>query len=322
MLQIYSAGVSRFTVTDCNAAALPAGAVWLDLLNPTRDEEAFVERTVGVAVPTRDEMVEIEPSSRLYQDGEAIVVIASILSGIAENAPATTAVSFVLTPRHLVTIRYAEPKVFAVFGNHVERSSDLCSDATMTLIRLLDAIVDRMADVLEGVGTEMDNISHSTFRRGAARQQRMTNSALAVLLVRIGHAHDIVSKSRISGVSLARLLSFLGGTLDPEGTKVHLDGLARDVAALTDHASFLSGNITFLLDAALGMINVEQNAVLKIFTVAATVLMPPTLIAGIYGMNFKIIPELQWQYGYAYALVAMLASAVLPYWWFRAKGWM
>ena len=322
MLQIYTAGQTRVTVTDCAGATLPAGTVWLDLLDPSKDEEAFVERVAGVSVPTRDEAVEIEPSSRQYRQGEAIVVIASIVAGFDDATPVTTPVSFVLTPRHLVTIRYAEPKVFAVFGAHVERSPELCSDATMTLIHLLDAIVDRMADILEHVGTEMDNISKTTFRRGSSRKLRMTNAALTVLMVRIGHAHDTVAKSRVSGVSIARLLSFLGVTLDPEDTKEHLDGLAKDVSSLTDHASYLSGNVTFLLDAALGLINIEQNAVLKIFTVAATVLMPPTLIAGIYGMNFKILPELQWQYGYVYALILMLLSAVLPYAWFRAKGWM
>ncbi len=210
MLQIYSAGQQRVTAIDCAGATLPPGAVWLDLLNPTKEEEAFVERAVGAAIPTRDEAVEIEPSSRQYREGDAIVVIASIVAGVDDDAPMTTPVSFVLTPRHLVTIRYAEPKVFKVFGAHVERSPDLCSDATMTLIHLLDAIVDRMADVLEGIGTEMDNISRSTFRRGASKKQRMTNAALAVLLVRIGHAHDVVAKSRVSGVSVARLLSFLG----------------------------------------------------------------------------------------------------------------
>jgi magnesium transporter len=321
MLQIFSAGNKRTTVDDL-AGALPPGAVWLDLLDPTKEEEAFVERVLGIAVPTRDEMVEIEPSSRLYRENDTIVVIASLLAGVNDDSPITTPVSFVLTPTHLVTIRYASPKAFELFAAHVERSPSLCSDSTMTLIHLLDAIVDRMADVLESVGTEMDNISKSTFRRGASRHKRMTNAALQVLLVRIGHAHDIVAKSRVSGVSLARLISFLGSTLDPKGTKDHLDALARDVSSLTDHASYLSGNITFLLDAALGLINIEQNAVLKIFTVAATVLMPPTLIAGIYGMNFKVIPELAWQYGYAYALVFMLLSAVLPYVWFRAKGWM
>ena len=322
MLQIYAAGTPRVTITDLAAAKLPPGAVWLDLIDPTKEEEAFVERTVGVGVPTRDEAVEIEPSSRQYRDGDAIIVIASIVTGVDDAAPTTTPVSFVLTPRHLVTIRYAEPKVFAVFANHVERSSDLCSDATMALVHLLDAIIDRMADVLESAGTEMDNISRATFRRNSAGQQRMTSAALAVILSRIGHVQVVVSKSRISGVSLARLLGFLEATLGPTDAAKQLDELHKDVASLTDHASYLSGNTSFLLDAALGFINIEQNTVLKVFTLLATILMPPTLIAGIYGMNFKILPELNWHYGYAYALVLMLLSAVVPYLWFRAKGWL
>jgi magnesium transporter len=322
MIEIYSAGVSRFTVTEFDAEALPPGAVWLDLTNPSKEEEAFVERTVGVAIPTRDEMIEIEPSSRLYRDGETIVVIASVVAGAGGGTPEATPVSFVLTPKHLVTIRYAEPRAFALFAAHVERAPDLCTDATMTLIRLLDAIVDRMADVLEHVGVEMDNISKSTFRRGTSRQQRMTNAALAVLMGRIGHAQDIVSKSRISGVSLARLLSFLGAALDPKGHKEPLDSLSRDVASLTDHASYLAGNITFLLDAALGLINIEQNAIIKIFSVAAVIFMPPTLVASIYGMNFKHMPELDFAYGYPMALGIMVASAILPYLFFKGRGWL
>ncbi len=320
MLQIYSPGTKRVTDIDLAVGTLPTGTVWIDLIEPTPEEEAFVERTLGIGVPTRDEMVEIEPSSRQYREGDAIVVIASLVSGV-DDTPITTPVSFVLVPTCLVTIRYARPKVFDVFGAHIERDAKLCTDAKITLIHLLDAIVDRMADVLEQVGTEVDNISAHTFRRGVSRKQRMTTAALSVLMVRIGHAHDLVAKTRISGVSLARLLSFLGAEFGP-GSREHLDSLAKDVSSLTDHASYLSGNITFLLDAALGLINIEQNGVLKIFTVAATVLMPPTLIAGIYGMNFKILPELQWEYGYIYALVLMLLSAVVPYVWFRAKGWM
>ncbi len=322
MLQIYSAGEKRVTTVDLAADALPDGAVWIDLLDPSAEEEAFVERVVGVGVPTRDEAVEIEPSSRQYRNGDAIVVIASVVAGIDDDNVVTTPVSFVLTPRHLVTIRYASPKVFEVFGAHVERSPELCSDATMTLIHLLDAIVDRMADILEHVGEEMDNISHSTFRRGASKQQRMTNAALEVLLVRIGHAQNIVSKSRISGVSLSRLISFLGATLDPKGTREHLDGLTKDVVSLTDHASYLAGNVTFLLDAALGLINIEQNAIIKIFSVAAVIFMPPTLVASIYGMNFHNMPELNFTYGYPMALGIMVCSAVMPYMFFKSRGWL
>jgi len=323
MLQLYSAGEKRVVCDgDLTTAPLPPGVVWLDLFEPTKAEEAFVERVLGVAVPTRDEMVEIEPSSRQYVDGGATVVIASLLAGTEDAVPVTTPVSFVLTATHLVTIRYAAPKAFELFGAHVERSPVLCADAAMTLIHLLDAIIDRMADVLEGVGAEMDNISKSTFRRGGSKAQRMTNAALQVLLMRIGHAHDIVSKSRVSGVSLARLLSFLGGTLDPKGTKEHLDGLAKDVSSLTDHASYLSGNITFLLDAALGLINIEQNASTKIFSVAAVIFMPPTLVASVYGMNFKHMPELDFTYGYPMALGIMICSAILPYMFFKSRGWL
>ena len=321
MLQIYSAGNQRIDAVDLAVTTLPDGAVWLDLVEPTKEEEAFVERTVGVNVPTRDEAVEIEPSSRQYRDGEAIVVIASILAHVGD-LPVTTPVSFVLTPRHLVTVRYTAAKAFDLFAAHVERDRSLCADATQTLLHLLEAVVDRMADVLEQVGGEMDNISTSTFRRGASTGQRMTNAALAVLLVRIGKAHDLVAKSRISGVSLARLLSFLGAEFDPKGTKEHLDGLAKDVASLTDHASYLSGNITFLLDAALGLINIEQNAIIKIFSVAAVIFMPPTLVASIYGMNFKHMPELDWTFGYPMALTLMVCSAILPYLFFKSRGWL
>lgn len=325
MLHIYSAGEKRVSDADLGGG-LPGTAVWLDLVDPTREEEAFVERTVGVAIPTRDEMIEIEPSSRQYRDGEAIVVIASLVGGArdakADDAPVLAPVSFVLTPKHLVTIRYATPKVFELFGAHFEREPEFCSDATMTLLHLLDAIVDRMADVLEHVGDEMDRISRTIFRRGASKQQRMTNAALEVLLVRIGRAQDIVSKSRMSGVSVARLLSFLGTTLDPAETKEHLDGLATDVRSLTDHASYLAGNITFLLDAALGLINIEQNAIIKIFSVAAVIFMPPTLVASIYGMNFKQMPELSFTFGYPMALGIMVASAILPYLFFKNRGWL
>ncbi len=325
MLRIFAHGTTGSAVHDTVAGGdLPANAVWIDLLSPTREEETFIERALGVAVPTRDEMVEIEPSSRLYIDGEAIVVIANLLAASGEAGPESTAVSFVLTPTHLVTIRYAEPKVFDLFRAHVERSPGLCASATTTLISLLDAIVDRLADALEHVGSEMDGIAKSTFRRGSGRQQRMTGAALQVLLDRIGHAQDLVTKARDSAVSLARLLSFLSFALkkDKNGTQNHLKSLSRDVASLTDHATYLGGNVTFLLDAALGLINIEQNAIIKIFSVAAVIFMPPTLVASVYGMNFAHMPELHLAFGYPMALGIMILSAVMPYMFFKSRGWL
>ena len=324
MLKIYSPGDGGATcVTDPTHESLPVGAAWIDMISPTRDEELFIERALGIAVPTRDEMIEIEPSSRLYIEGDATVLTANLLIGVDKD-PVSTAVSFVLTPTVLITIRYAEPRVFETFAAHAGRATLVSADPGMTLVNLLDAIVDRLADSLEGVGGEMDQVSRSTFRRANSKQQRMTTAALTVLLDRIARAQDIVSKARDSAVSLARLLSFASFAMKKtgNGTRDHLKSLSRDVASLTDHATYLSGNVTFLLDAALGLINIEQSAIIKIFSVGSVIFLPPTVIASIYGMNFVAMPELHWAYGYPFALGLMVLSAVGPYYFFKARGWL
>lgn len=327
MLRAYSPGASLGTVVTVeDGAALLAAAVWIDMVSPTDEEEKLVESVIGVEVPTRDEMVEIEPSSRLYQEPGGLFLTANLIAGVDSGNPISTAVSFVLTPTRLVTVRYAEPKVFELFAAHVGRAPGLCSDAPTTLINLLDAVVDRLADVLENAGEAMDSISSSTFRRSNAdKRQRMTTAALTVLLTRIGAAQDIVSKSRDSAVSLTRTISFLTYALkkkDSADVRERLRTLARDLAALTDQTNYLGNNVTFLLDAALGLINIEQNAIIKIFSVAAVIFMPPTLVASIYGMNFQHMPELHWQFGYGWAIGLMVVSAILPYSFFKSRGWL
>lgn len=317
---------NRFKVAA--GTVLPAGAVWLDLLRPTRDEELYVEATLGISVPTLEEMAEIETSSRLYMENDAIYMTATITTGIFNEAPETHAVSFILTPTHLVTVRYAEVMSFDRFAGHAERTPVLCENAAMALVHLLDSVVDRLADGIEHIGREVDAISKQAFRRarpGAMRsnQQRMTNLALQSLLVRLGSAQDGLSKARESAVSLNRALGYLAFAA-PKGADLapHVKSLTRDLASLSDHAGYMGTNVSFLLDAALGLISIEQNAVLKIFSVSAIVFMPPTLIAGIYGMNFVHMPELQWAAGYPWALLLMVLSAVVPYLFFRWRGWL
>ena len=305
-------------------AVLPADSVWIDLVFPTNEEEVFIEAAIGFSVPTRDEMAEIEPSSRLYTSGDAIYLTANIVTGADAGQPESCPITFVLTPSHLITVRYCDPKPFRAFIAHAARQHDLCPDPPLTLIHLLDAIVDRLADMLQDVGAEMDAISKATFRRSKTSGDRITNNALTVLLTRIGKSQDVVSKARDSAVSLARLLSFLSFALknDADDPREHIKSLARDVTSLTDHATYLGGNVTFLLDAALGLINIEQNAIIKIFSVAAVIFMPPTLVASIYGMNFEHMPELKWLYGYPYAVGVMILSAILPYTFFKRQGWL
>ena len=152
---------------------------------------------------------------------------------------------------------------------------------------------------------------------------------LQELIERIGEEGDFVSKMRESLVSIGRAVAFMQAVEDQarenkqvKENKARIKILQRDIVSLTDHATFLSGKISFLLDAVLGLISIEQNGIIKIFSVAAVVFLPPTLVASIYGMNFAFMPELQWQFGYPFAILLMIMSAVLPYYYFKGKGWL
>jgi len=192
-------------------------------------------------------------------------------------------------------------------------------------MELLDAVIDRNADILERAGSDMDNISHEIFEpAGAARTGHAKR--YSDILIAIGRKGDLTSKVRESLVSIGRVVTFVAAAVDgvkwSKDMREQLKTMQRDVASLTDHASYLSNKITFVLDAMLGVVNLEQNNIIKLFSVMAVVLMPPTLIASIYGMNFKVMPELEWQHGYALAVVAMVLAAAGPYFFFRWKNWL
>jgi magnesium transporter len=307
-------------------AHIPEGATWIDLEEPTHDEERLVERCIGVNVPTQAELEEIEPSSRLYEKDGALYMTVSTLRGVDEGQPTSTPIGFVLHGNRLVTIRYATPKPVLAFTSHVRREPELARDASTVLVRLLDAIIDRLADELELLGDEVEKISNHIFQKNMD-ERRIPATRLTALLTRIGRAQTLVAKIRYTAVSTSRLLSFLKGSGWLNEKKLadarrHVDSLATDTASLIEHSSFLGDNLTFLLDASLGLISIEQNAAMKLFSWAAVVFLPPTLIAGIYGMNFHHLPELSWYYGYPLALALMLASAVLPYFYFKRRGWI
>ncbi len=325
MLRTYGPGCDG-SIIDASHQMIPKKASWIDLEEPTREEEALVERCIGVDVPTQADLIEIEPSSRLYQRGDALYMTISTLTGVTEGEPTTTPLAFVLTGDRLVTLRYQSPKPVRAFIEHARREPELVADAITALIRLLDAIIDRLADELESLGSAIEEISNHIFdKRIEAR--RIPADRLTALLTRIGRGQTLLAKIRYSAVSVARMLNFLSSSsrLHGEGmddARNHLASLTVDVTSLSEHATFQSDNLTFLLDASLGLISIEQNAAMKLFSWAAVVFMPPTLIAGVYGMNFHYFPELDWHYGYYIALAVMLASAVLPYLYFRWRRWI
>jgi magnesium transporter len=303
---------------------MPDNAVWLDLVNPAPGEDKLIERLLGIAVPTREEMQEIEVSSRLYVENHARYMTATLMCNSDTATPKTTAVTFILSGHRLVTVRYDDPRPFMIVGNKLARNCPANVTGETVLIDLLDAVIDRAADILERIGLEVDRVSHDIFEPdNAASGQALSYKDI---LKAIGGKGDLTSKVRESLVSIGRLLLFLAN--EAEGMRWHKDvrlqlqANQRDVLSLSDHATYLSNKITFLLDAMLGVVTIEQNNIIKIFSIAAVALMPPTLIASIYGMNFRHMPELDWTYGYPFAIVLMLAAAILPFVIFKWKKWL
>jgi magnesium transporter len=325
MLAIYRVEGNRIVRAELGPdMPVPDGALWFDLKEPTLEEVAAVENALDLDVPTADEMKEIEASSRLRIEDGAMIMTAMVLAQSETERPICSAVTFILSRNRLVTLRYADPLPFRVFSARVPQKPGTFTKGEQVLLDLLDAIIDRTADILERIGDEMNVISSVVFGHGTDEQPNGSRD-LNALLRRVGHQGDLVSKGRESLVSIGRMLSFLSqrmGAALPKDLRGHVETLTHDAASLSDHASFLSNKVNFLLEATLALINVEQNNIIKIFSVAAVGLMPPTLIASIYGMNFHDMPELDTPYAYPIALIVMVLSAIAPYFYFKKRGWL
>ena len=324
MLSVYvprDASLERISVESGQSP--PPEAVWVDLVTPTVQEDKLVEGLLGIAVPTREEMQEIEVSSRLYIENGGRYMTATLMCQADTATPKTTPVTFILSSHRLVTVRYDDPRPFAIVEHKLARACPPKVSGETVLMDLLDAVIDRAADIQERIGAEVDQISHSIFEPDDEMDPPSYNDVLKAL----GRKGDLTSKVRESQVSVGRLLSFLAHEAEvmkwSKDMRTQLQSMQRDVVSLTDHASFLSNKITFLLDAMLGVVNIQQNAIIKIFSIMAVVFMPPTLVASIYGMNFHHgMIELDWDFGYPFALFLMVLVAVLPLLFFKWKKWL
>src|SRR3979490_37046 len=324
MLSVYiPRGTSLERATVESGDAPPDGTVWIDLISPTVQEDKLTEQFLGIAVPTREEMQEIEVSSRLYVENGARYMTATLMCQSDTATPKTTPVTFILSSHRLCTVRYDDPRPFAIVEHKLARACSPKVSGEAVLMDLLDAVIDRSADILERVGAEGDPVSHSIFEPDDEAAPPSYNEVLKAL----GRKGDLTSKVRESQVSVGRLLSFLAHEAEvmkwTKDMRAQLQSMQRDVVSLTDHASYLSNKITFLLDAMLGVVNIQQNAIIKIFSIAAVVFMPPTLVASIYGMNFHSgMIELDWTYGYPFALGLIVLAAVVPILFFKWKKWL
>jgi magnesium transporter len=302
---------------------LPPDALWIDLVEPTREEDRRVEAHLGLSIPTREDMEDIEPSELLYSENGARYMTARLLFN-AETEPDLAGVTFIVKGNTLVTVRYDEPRAFAMFANRAGKPGGCGPTAEAVLAGLIETVIDRAAEVLQKVGGKIDGISSSVFEKRATGARRSAD--YQETLRALGRFGDLISKARESLVSIERVLLFLSvsyrATRVPIELREQVRTTLRDLQSLEEHATFQSSKISFLLDATLGLVNLEQNNIIKLFSVMAVVFMPPTLIASIYGMNFKHMPELEWLVGYPVAIVLMVVVAVAPYFFFRWKRWL
>lgn len=304
---------------------VPEAALWLDLVQPEPGEDHLVETVVGVEIPTREEMREIEPTSRLRATSGARYMTLSVLVDLGGVSTALTPVTFILAKGRLITVRYSKPNFISKFASGARKLDCARPTAEGLLLDLLDTIIDRAADVLEDCGTDIERLSQHVFDRKAGNSG--TNNSYRAILSRLGHQEGLTSSVRESLSSLSRMIAFLGVETEevPALAREHrarLKSMTRDVVGLADYATFLANKLQFLLDGTIGMVSLEQNNIIKIFAVLSVVLMPPTLIASVYGMNFEHMPELHTAHGYPIALAAMLISAITPYLFFKWRGWL
>ena len=300
-----------------------ARKLWTDLLNPGEAEREQAERECGLRLPTREALSEVESSSRHYVEGEATYLSAALLRTQGANGrPELTPVGFILTPARLVTIRYAPLKAFDAAAKRLEEHAPGSPLEAFTV--LVEEVVDRKADVLEETGAELERLSQQTFGTLPVERRRRASDVMRDTLTEVGQSGDALSKSRSSLLTLGRIVSYV---IDADACQADPDLRRRliaakdDIASLTGYSETLSNKVAFLLDAVLGFINIDQNDVIKVLTVVSVVGVPPTLVASIYGMNFKEMPELNWHLGYPYALTLIVLTAVVPLVLFKLRGW-
>lgn len=298
--------------------------VWIDLIDPSQDEDARIEKALGIDIPTRAEAREIEASSRLYRENGIPYMTAYIVYNVESENPDGATLTFILAGNRLITIRYHEPRAFPIYAARAAKGDFECGNAPHILMGILETIIDREADRIERSQDEIEAIARGIFR--GTRDDPSYSRHLDRVLRNIGRQGDITARLEESAFSLERLLTFLSVYLQEQGgcadVLARIKIARRDVRSLAEQMRFLMDRTTFLLDATLGAISIEQNKSMKIFSVLAVTLMPPTLIAAIYGMNFKSMPELEWTYGYPAAIIAMLLAGIVPYLVFRWRGWI
>jgi magnesium transporter len=326
MLSFHAPGKAAIEA-GMDAKTIPSGVNWIDAVRPDPQEIAFLERTLGTEVPALETLSEIETSSRLRSEKDWLHLSIPMLHRRDGFMPALTPLGFILSKDVLLTVRFEQMKAFDDVPEILSRSPTQVGGPS-ALIAILEVIVDHAADVLEGVGGDLDSVSEEIFSTNAVNfrrhKPRKDGEQLRLVLRKVGRNGDLTSKVDDLLLGIARMVPYVAANAAPyleAGTRAKLKSLQRDITSLNEYERSLTNKIQFLLDATLGLTNINQNDVFRILTVVSVIGIPPTFVASMYGMNFKNIPEYDWSYGYQFGLLLIALSAIIPIIWFKRRGW-
>ncbi len=300
-----------------------AGAAWVDLVDPTPAERAAFEQAFGLQVPSKDDLLEIETTSRLQIERGTLYMTAPLIFAGDNESWTLAPTGFVLSERVLMTVRFARSVAFDAVIKELAAAATI--EPVFAFVRILEELVDRMADLLEASSRDLDDASHIIFRHEQATHLSRETALLRQLMIRTGRTSERMARIHYALVCLDRMAKF---TIDRCREWIKADMTARlqsvssDIASLVQYAEGLVSRVQLLQDAATGIISINQNEVMKVLTIASVVGIPPVLVVGIYGMNFKFMPELNWSFGYPYALALIVVTALLPLLWFKWKDWI
>lgn len=327
MLSFHSSSIPGLVPVSMDAKTLPPGINWIDALRPDAREITFLERVLGIQVPTLAGLSEIESSSRLRTEKDWIYVSIPMIYRVEGFMPSLTPLGFVLSKELLLTVRFKPMKAFDDCKDNLHRHP-LLPGGLGALVALMEVIIDHGADILETAATDLDHLSEQIFGSQKKEPQhlgpRQDNERLNKVMRKIGLNGDLTSKIEDVLLGMTRMLPYIVTNADSyldSAMRAKLKSLQRDVASLNDYETHLTDKIHFLLDATLGLTNIEQNNIFRILTVVSVVGIPPTFFASMWGMNFKNMPELDWPHGYIMALGVIALSAIIPVVWFRKHGW-
>ena len=320
MLNVFRLANGRLFQEEIDSAEALARLqpVWVDLEAPTAEEKRWITERFGLVIPEDIVDEDLEESARFYEEEETGELhIRSDFLIEDEDATRNVRVAFILRENVLFSVHHEDLPVFRLLRLRARRIPALIEDAKDVLLKLYDADAEYSADTLEGIYVELEHVSARVLKK------RVSDLDAAEVLAAIARQEDLNGRIRRNVMDTRRALSFM--MRSRLLTAEHFEEarqILRDIDSLDSHTAFLFDKINFLMDATVGFININQNQIIKIFSVAAVALLPPTLIASIYGMNFRHMPELDWPLGYPFSLALMAVSVGIPFWFFKRKGWL